>query len=327
MEKPKALITGISGQDGSYLAELLLEEGYEVHGIIRRHSDASTQTSRIDHLRETVQLHYGDLTDFYALCNLIKTIRPEHIYNFAAQSHVKISFEMPIYTMEANTLGLLSILEAVKIIDPTIKIYQASSSEMFGNNVDPDGYQRITTTMVPVSPYGCSKLASHYLAHNYRNSYGMFVVSAVLFNHESPRRGENFVTAKVCKTAARIKLGKDTFLKLGNLDAYRDWGHAKDYVRAIYMMMNNDQPKDYVVSTGESHSVKDLCVKAFSYLGMDYKDYVKTDQKFFRPEELEFLKGDSSAIREELGWKPQYDFDTLIEEMVDYWMEREKNDN
>jgi GDPmannose 4,6-dehydratase len=314
----KVLITGISGQDGSYLAEHLLNLNYEVHGIIRRHSVAENQSYRLNHIKNDINLHYGDLTDHGCIFNLINKIEPEKIYNIGAQSHVKISFEMPSYTHQVNTQGFLNILESVKAINKKIKIYQASSSEMFGNNIDNDGYQRITTKMNPVSPYGVSKLFSHNLSSNYRHSYDMFIVSGVLFNHESPRRGSNFVTAKVVDGAVKIHKKIIKNLSLGNLNAARDWGHAKDYVKAMDLMMNNNSPEDFVVSTGESHTVKELCEYVFSKLNMNYQDFVTVDPKYFRPEELNVLKGDCSPIKKLLGWSPEYSFEKLIDEMLEY---------
>ena len=312
----KALITGITGQDGSYLAELLLNMGYEVHGIIRRHSLTEYQSHRLNHIFHDITLHYGELTDSMNIFNLIKKIQPDEIYNLAAQSHVRISFDVPGYTNQVNSQGFLNILEAVRILNKNIKVYQASSSEMFGNNIDEDGFQRITTPMTPVSPYGCSKLAAHNLAVNYRHSYEMFIVSGILFNHESDRRGINFVTAKVVAGAVKIKDGLESKLKLGNLDASRDWGHSKDYVKAMHLMMKNTFPKDYVVATGESRTVEELTNYVFNKLGLNYKKYVELDEKFLRPEELNVLKGDSSPIRQELGWKPEYSFEQMIDEMI-----------
>jgi GDPmannose 4,6-dehydratase len=267
---------------------------------------------------EELKLHYGDLTDPMCIFNLINRIRPDEIYNLAAQSHVRISFDMPGYTNQVNAQGFLNILEAVRVIDKDIKIYQASSSEMFGNSIDEDGFQRITTPMHPVSPYGCSKLVAHNLAMNYKHSYDMFIVSGVLFNHESPQRATNFVTAKVVEGAVTIKKGIKSELKLGNLDAARDWGHSKDYIKAMHLMMQNTSPKDYVVATGESRTVKDLTQYVFNKLDMNYLDYVTQDERFLRPEELNVLKGDSFPIRAELGWQPEYSFESMIDEMIEW---------
>tara|TARA_R110000744_G_scaffold221502_1_gene340505 strand:- start:968 stop:1945 length:978 start_codon:yes stop_codon:yes gene_type:complete len=317
----KAFITGINGQDGSYLAELLLSKGYEVYGLVRRHSFSQTQTKRIEHLtsKSLVEVDYGDLLDCSSLNNLISKIKPDEIYNLAAQSHVGISFEMPQFTLKTNTLGVLNLLEAFRSFCPQSKFYQASSSEMFGNEIDDDGFQRETTQMKPVSPYGCSKLAACSLVRNYRNSYKLFASNGILFNHESPRRGENFVTAKIAKGVAEIVLGSANELVLGNLESFRDWGHSKDYVKAMNLILQHDKPDDFVISSMETHSVKDFCEAAFKHVGLDYKDYVKTNPKFFRPQELGRLKGDSTKARELLKWEPEYNFESLVADMVDFW--------
>ena len=314
-----ALITGINGQDGSYLAEYLLELGYHVHGILKRNSVAENQTARLDRVFGLINFHYADMTDLSSLYRVINKVQPDEIYNLAAQSHVRISFDQPIYTANAVGLGVLNLLEAVKEINPKIKIYQASSSEMFGNAVDEDGFQRETTPMHPVSPYGCAKVFGYNIGVNYRNSYDMFISNGILFNHESPRRGTNFVTNKVCKEVVKIKYGISNNLALGNLDASRDWGHAKDFVKAMHMMLQLDKPGDFVCATGISHTVRELCEYAFTEVDLDYRDYVVTEKKFFRPEELEFLKGDSTKLREATGWKPGYTFESMITEMVEYW--------
>ena len=316
----KALITGINGQDGSYLSEFLLNKNYEVHGTLKRNSVAENQTARLDSVYNKLTLHYADLTDLSSLISIIQKVKPDEIYNLAAQSHVRISFDQPIYTSNVTGLGTLNLLEAIKLIKPDTKIYQASSSEMFGNSIDSDGFQRETTPMNPVSPYGCAKVFSYNISRNYRNSYGMFISNGILFNHESPRRGTNFVTNKVCKEAVKIKLGLSQELKLGNLEATRDWGHAKDYVKAMWEILQLDTPDDFVCATGISHSVRDLCKYVFSYLNLDYKDYVKVDEKFLRPEELHNLKGDSSKLIKTTGWKHDYTFETMLDEMIDYWM-------
>jgi GDPmannose 4,6-dehydratase len=316
-----ALITGINGQDGSYLSEFLLEKGYEVHGTLKRNSVAENQTARLDNVYDKIKLHYADLTDISSLISVIQKTQPDEIYNLAAQSHVRISFDQPIYTSNVTGLGTLNLLEAVKLIKPKTKIYQASSSEMFGNSIDSDGYQRETTSMNPVSPYGCAKVFSYNICRNYRNSYGMFISNGILFNHESPRRGTNFVTNKVCKEAVKIKLGLSNELKLGNLDATRDWGHAKDYVKAMWEILQLENPDDFVCATGISHSVGELCEYVFSYLGLDYKQYVTQDEKFLRPEELHDLKGDSSKLVNTAGWSHEYTFETMLDEMIDYWMD------
>jgi GDPmannose 4,6-dehydratase len=320
MLKKIALITGINGQDGSYLAEFLLKKGYEVHGTLKRNSVAENQTSRLNDIFTQINLHYADLTDLSSLISVIQKVNPDEIYNLAAQSHVRISFDQPLYTANVTGLGTLNLLEAVKLIKPSIKIYQASSSEMFGNSIDEDGYQRETTPMNPVSPYGCAKVFSYNIARNYRNSYGMFISNGILFNHESPRRGTNFVTNKVCKEVVKIHLGLSNELKLGNLDASRDWGHAKDYVEAMWMILQQDTSDDYVCSTGISHSVQDLCEYTFSKFGLDYKKYVKLDEKFLRPEELHNLKGDSSKLKSITGWSPNYTFETMLDEMLEFWI-------
>jgi GDPmannose 4,6-dehydratase len=315
-----ALITGINGQDGSYLAEFLLEKGYEVHGTLKRNSVAENQTSRLTSVYDKVKLHYADLTDLSSLINVIQKVLPDEIYNLAAQSHVRISFDQPLYTANVTGIGTLNMLEAVKSIKPDAKIYQASSSEMFGNSIDSDGFQRETTPMNPVSPYGCAKVFSYNICRNYRNSYGMFISNGILFNHESPRRGTNFVTNKVCKEAVKIKLGLSNELKLGNLDATRDWGHAKDYVKVMWEILQLDNPDDFVCATGISHTVQELCEYVFKKLDLDWKEYVKQDEKFLRPEELHNLKGDPSKLVKATNWTHDYTFETMLDEMVEYWI-------
>ncbi len=312
----KALITGISGQDGSYLAEFLLSKGYEVHGIVRRHSVAENQTARLDSCYSQLKLHYGDTTDLSSLIHIFQKAQPDEMYNLAAQSHVRISFDVPIYTTHTVAVGVLNILEACRIVCPDVRLYQASSSEMFGNCVDEDGFQRETTPMRPVSPYGCAKVYAFGISNNYRKSYSMHISNGILFNHESPRRGSNFVTSKIVKGAVAIKEGKLDKLALGNLEARRDWGHAKDYVKAMWMMLQQDTPDDYCCATGVSHSVRDCCEYVFSKLDLDYRDYVVLDERFLRPEELDDLKGDSSKIRSRLGWKPDYGFEGLMDDMI-----------
>ena len=298
----KALITGINGQDGSYLAEFLLEKGYFVYGTLKRNSVAENQTARLDKIYDKIKLFYADLTDLSSLISVIQETQPDEIYNLAAQSHVRISFDQPIYTANVTGIGTLNMLEAVRLIKPDAKIYQASSSEMFGNSIDYDGFQRETTHMNPVSPYGCAKVYSYNICRNYRNSYKMFISNGILFNHESPRRGTNFVTNKVVKEAVKIKLGLSNKLALGNLDATRDWGHAKDYVKAMWMILQLENSDDYVCSTGISHSVKELCDYVFTKLGINYQDYIVIDEKFLRPEELHDLKGDSTKLKNHTGW-------------------------
>ena len=322
-ENKVALITGINGQDGSYLAELLLSKGYEVWGTIKRNSVAENQTSRLDDIYPQLlgKLQYADLTDLASLISVIQQCKPDEIYNLAAQSHVRISFDQPIYTAQETGIGTLNLLEAVRLTKPDAKIYQASSSEMFGNNIDEDGFQRESTPMNPVSPYGCAKVYSYNICRNYRNSYGMFISNGILFNHESPRRGTNFVTNKVVKTAVEIKKGLRNELRLGNLDATRDWGHAKDYVEAMWLILQQDKADDFVCSTGISHTVKELVEYTFNKLELDWRQYVTQDEKYLRPEELTDLKGDSTKLRQTTGWNPVYTFETMIDEMIDYWME------
>ena len=322
-ENKVALITGINGQDGSYLAEFLLEKGYEVWGTIKRNSVAENQTSRLDEIYPQLlgKLHYAELTDLASFISIIQQCQPDEIYNLAAQSHVRISFDQPIYTAQATGIGTLNLLEAIRLTKPNAKIYQASSSEMFGNNIDEDGYQRETTPMNPVSPFGCAKVYSYNICRNYRNSYDMFISNGILFNHESPRRGTNFVTNKVVKTAVEIKKGLRNELVLGNLEATRDWGHAKDYVEAMWLILQQDNPDDFTCATGVANSVQYLVDYTFNKLNLDVQKYDKTDPKYLRPEELKDLKGDSSKLRA-LGWKPKYTFETMIDEMIEYWMEK-----
>jgi GDPmannose 4,6-dehydratase len=316
----KAFITGIGGQDGSYLAEYLVEQGYEVHGIIRRNSTPEHQQSRIESLRDKIHVYYGDLLDQSSIEHLLDKIQPDEIYNIAAQSHVRISYDIPQFTAQTNAVGVLNILEAYRRSCPNAKFYQASSSEMFGSSVDEDGFQRETTKMNPVSPYGCTKVFGYNIVRNYRNAYKLHASNGILFNHESPRRGSNFVTNKVVKSAVEIKLGILDKLELGNMDAYRDWGHSYDYVRAMHLIVQQDKPGDWVVATGETRSVRDMCEYVFGKLNLDYKEYVIQNQKFLRPEELPYLKGDSTKIRTELGWKPTYTFESMMDEMIEYWM-------
>jgi len=314
-----ALITGINGQDGSYLAELLLEKGYEVVGILKRNSICETQTTRIEHIRKDLELEYADMTDLASLVKVLKLHKPDEIYNLASQSHVRISFDQPLYTANATGLGVLNLLEAIRITDYNIKMYQASSSEMFGNNINEDGFQNEKTPMSPVSPYGCAKLFGHHMGKNYRHSYGMFVSNGILFNHESPRRGENFVTNKICREVVRIKKGLTEKLPLGNLDASRDWGHAKDYVQAMWLMLQENEPDDFVCATGLTHTVREFCDMAFKILDLDYRDYVTIEPRYLRPEELNILKGDSSKAYDKLGWKYIIKFEEIVEEMVEHW--------
>ena len=315
----KALITGINGQDGSYLSEFLLEKGYEVHGILKRNSVAENQTARLDGVFNKINLEYADMLDLASLNRVLQQVKPDEIYNLAAQSHVRISFDQPIYTTQVVAIGTLNILESMKLLCPNSRFYQASSSEMFGNSFDNDGYQRETTPMHPTSPYGCAKVYGYNITKNYRHSYNLFASNGILFNHESPRRGSNFVTNKVAKEAVRIKYGLSDKLSLGNLDATRDWGHAKDYVNCMWLILQQDTPDDFVCATGISHSVRELCEYVFGKLDLNYKDYVGVDQKYMRPEELTDLKGDSGKARWMLDWKHEYTFETMLDEMIDHW--------
>lgn len=317
----KALITGINGQDGSYLSEYLLSLGYEVHGIVRRHSVAENQNHRlVKHgTSDKVITHYGDLLDYPSLIRIVSKVMPDEIYNLGAMSHVRVSFDMPSFTIQTNALGVLNMLEVYRTICPNAKFYQASSSEMFGNSVDEDGVQRLTTPMNPVSPYGCAKVMGYNLVRHYRHAYKLHACNGILFNHESPRRGSNFVTNKVVKGAVSIKKGLQEKLELGNMDSFRDWGHSKDYVRAMHMIINHEIPDEFIVATGETHSVRDLCETVFSKLGMNYQDYIVQNPKYMRPEELKYLKGDPSKSIEVLGWKPEYTFSSMIDEMIERW--------
>jgi GDPmannose 4,6-dehydratase len=326
MNRPakRALVTGITGQDGSYLAELLLDKGYEVHGLIRRSSSFGTQ--RIEHLYRDIHeverplvLHHGDLADGNGLARLIREIRPTEVYNLAAQSHVRVSFDQPTYTADVTAVGVLRLLEAIRdfqdAVGYQIRFYQASSSEMFGKVVETP--QRETTPFYPRSPYGVAKLYAHWITVNYRESYGLHASCGILFNHESPRRGETFVTRKITRAASRIKLGLQKKLYLGNLDARRDWGFAGDYVDAMWLMLQQEEPDDYVVSTDETFSVREFCEQAFSRLDLDYRDFVEIDPRYFRPAEVDLLLGDSTKARTKLGWKPRVSFPELVALMVD----------
>lgn len=316
----KAFITGINGQDGSYLTEYLLGLGYEVHGIVRRNSVPEHQQSRIEFVRENLHVSYGDLLDISGLDRLLSKIQPDEIYNLAAQSHVRISFDIPEFTVQTNALGALNLLEAYRNSCPQAKYYQASSSEMFGTSVDSDGYQRETTPFQPTSPYGCAKVFAFNITRNYRKSYNLHAVNGILFNHESPRRGSNFVTNKVIKGAVMIKKGMAKKLELGNMDSYRDWGHSKDSVRAMHMIINHNIPDDFVVAMGQTHSVREMTDYVFSKLGLDYKEFVIQNPVYFRPEELPYLRGDSSKLRSTFNWKPEYTFEMIMDEMIEFWM-------
>jgi GDPmannose 4,6-dehydratase len=313
----KAFITGITGQDGSYLAELLLDKGYAVHGLVRRSS--SFNTWRIDQVRDHLTLHYGDLVDQNSLVRTLEAVGPDEVYNLAAQSHVKVSFDMPEYTGNVTALGVLRLLDAIRELGLGTRVYQAGSSEMYGLVQETPQTER--TPFHPRSPYGVSKVFGHWLAVNYREGYGMHVSNGILFNHESPRRGENFVTRKITMGLAAIRQGKATELRLGNLEAKRDWGYAKDYVEAMWMMLQRDQPDDYVVATGETHSVREFLEEAFSYAGLDWQKYVKVDPKYFRPAEVDVLLGDPRKAHQALGWKPRVTFKELVHLMVDADME------
>src|SRR5215813_9108211 len=314
-----ALISGITGQDGSFLTELLLEKGYHVYGIIRRSSSFNTQ--RIDHLyadphEKGTRLHlvYGDLNDSSSLNTILRQVQPDEIYNLGAQSHVRVSFDVPEYTGEVTALGTVRLLEAIRETGVKTKFYQASSSEMFGNAPSPQSEE---TPFQPCSPYAAAKLYAHWMTVNYRQGYGLFACNGILFNHESPRRGETFVSRKITKAVARIKLGLQDRLYLGNLDAKRDWGYAGDYVQAIWMMLQQPEPDDFVIATGETHSVRDFLDEAFGYAQLDWKEYVEIDSRYFRPTEVDLLLGDASKARQKLGWKPKVSFQELVRMMVD----------
>jgi GDPmannose 4,6-dehydratase len=310
----RALITGITGQDGSYLAELLLAKGYEVHGLIRRSSSFNTQ--RIDHIFDRLKLHHGDLSDSGNLTTLLLHISPHEVYNLAAQSHVRVSFDVPEYTGQVTGIGCVRLLEAIRQLGLHPRFYQASSSEQYGKvQAVP---QSETTPFYPRSPYAVAKQFAHWSVINYRESYGMHASCGILFNHESPRRGETFVTRKIAKAAARIKLGKQNKLSLGNLGAKRDWGHAKEYVEAMWLMLQQDEPDDYVIATGETYSVREFLNVAFEHLNLDWRDFVEIDAKYYRPAEVDLLVGDSSKAKAKLGWEPKIKFVDLVKEMVDY---------
>ena len=329
----RALVTGITGQDGSYLAELLLAKGYEVHGLVRRSSTFGTQ--RIEHLYRDVHetdhpltLHHGDMADGNGLARLIREIRPTEVYNLAAQSHVRVSFDQPAYTADVTAVGTLRLLEAIRDVQDSvgeqIRFYQASSSEMYGKVVETP--QKEDTPFYPRSPYGVAKLYAHWITVNYRESYNIHGSCGILFNHESPRRGETFVTRKITRAAARIKLGLQDKLFLGNLDAQRDWGFAGDYVEAMWLMLQQDEPDDYVVSTDETHSVREFCEKTFGRLDLDYNDFVEIDPRYFRPAEVDLLLGSSAKARRQLSWEPRVSFDELVEMMVDADLELAKKE-
>ena len=316
----KALISGITGQDGSYLAELLLSKGYQVHGIVRR---ASTfNTDRIEHLYRDPHdpaarlfLHYGDLVDGIGLREILTRVQPDEVYNLGAQSHVRVSFDQPVYTVQTDALGTISLLEAIRDTKLPVRFYQASSSEMYGKVAEVP--QRETTPFHPRSPYGCAKVYSYWQTVNYREAYGMFACNGILFNHESPRRGETFVTRKITRAATRIKEGLQNKLYLGNLDAKRDWGFAGDYVEAMWLMLQQDQPDDFVIATNETHSIREFLDETFALLNLDWKKYVEIDAKYFRPSEVDLLLGDATKARQKLGWKPKVTFKGLVKMMVE----------
>ena len=317
-----AFITGINGQDGSYLTDFLLEKGYTVVGLVRRLSVPESQTSRLEEAgvypHDRLHLEYGDLTDSTSIMRILSQYKPDEIYNLAAQSHVRVSFDAPQFTTDTIAMGTLNLFDCARIICPDARIYQACSSEMFGNSIDADGFQRESTPMKPVSPYGCAKLYSYHLASTYRNSYNMFIANGILFNHESPRRGGNFVTNKIVRGAIKIANGESSTLALGNLKATRDWGHSMDYVRAMWMMLQHDIPEDFVCATGKSHSVGDVVDYVFHRLDLCPDQHITIDPKYFRPQELDDLKGDSSYLRRTLNWSPEYTFKTLLDEMINH---------
>ena len=321
----RALVTGITGQDGSHLAELLLENGYEVHGVVRRAS--SFNTARIEHLYRDpheddvrLRLHYGDLTDGSQLARLIRTVEPDEIYNLGAQSHVMVSFEQPEYTGDVTGLGVTRLLEAIRESGIETRLYQAGSSEMFGDAPAP---QSETTPFQPRSPYAAAKLYAYWLTRNYREAYGMFAVSGILFNHEGERRGETFVTRKITRAVARIAAGSDDKLYLGNLDAIRDWGHARDYVRAMHLMLQQPTPEDFVIGTGEGHTVREFCEMAFGHVGLDWERFVAVDPRYFRPTEVDELRADATKARTILGWEPEITFEELATSMVEHDLAKE----
>ncbi len=316
-----ALITGITGQDGSYLAELLMGKGYEVHGIMRRNSTFTT--GRIEHIFDKLELHYADLADSSSLQHVLSKVQPDEVYNLAAQSHVQVSFEVPEYTGDVTGIGTLRLLEAIRTSSPKAKFYQASSSEMFGKVMEIP--QTENTPFYPRSPYGVAKVYSYWITKNYRESYDMYACNGILFNHESPRRGETFVTRKITRAVAAIKAGKQSKLYLGNLDAKRDWGFAGDYVEAMWLMLQQDKADDYVVATNETHTVREFCQKAFAHVGLNWEDYVEVNKKYHRPAEVELLIGDPTHAKKQLKWEPKVTFEELVEMMVDADMDELKN--
>jgi GDPmannose 4,6-dehydratase len=318
-----ALITGITGQDGSYLAELLLSKGYKVIGTIRRHSfNTNLSNTRISHLVDKIILEYADVTDLDSLQKVTKKYHPDEFYNLAAQSDVRISFDNPVYTNNTISTGTLNVLECIKNISPTTRVYQASSSEMFGNNIDKDGYQRETTPFNPNNPYACSRVFSYNICNTYKEAYDMHISTGIAFNHESPRRGDNFVTTKVVKGAVNIYKNQQDKLKLGNLDVYRDWSHAKDHVNAMWLILQQSTPDNFICSSGELNSLKYLCEYVFSSLGMDYEKYIETDPNMLRPKEIKLTKGDPSKLEKATGWSRKYNFKEMLDEMIEYWKDK-----
>lgn len=320
-EAKRCILTGITGQDGSYLAELLLDKDVEVHGLIRRNSSITNQKERIEHILDRIHLHYGDMSDYISLWKLIEEVKPDYVFNLAAISQVRISFDVPQYTMDVNANAVQVLLDACVKYCPRVRFYQASSSEQFGINIDDDNYQRETTPLNPASPYGVSKAAAYNFVRHYRRAHNLHTSNGILFNHESPRRGANFVSQKVAKAAVEISMGLRDKIELGNLDAYRDWGHAKDYVEAMWLMVNHIRGDDFVIATGETHSVRDMCDFVFNYLGLDYRNYVVYAEKYTRAEEVPYLRGDSSRARTILGWEYKNTFESLMKEMVDNWVD------
>lgn len=318
--KKTALITGITGQDGSYLAELLLSKDYRVFGSIRRHSIDGLEDSRIGHILKDIDLQYADLTDLDSIQKIINKSKPNEVYNLASQSDIKVSYDNPIYTANTIAVGTLNLLESIKQYCPKSKIFLASSSEIFGNCIEDDGYQRETTKISPTNPYGCARAFSYYIGSNYRNSYNMHVSSGILFNHESPRRGENFVSTKIVKAAVNIYNGKQQNLVLGTLDIFRDWGHAKDYVEAMWSVLQLDNPDDYIISTGKLNTLKYVCEYVFNKLGMSYEEYVKIDDTFSRPQNTIGKKGDYSKLKSVTGWYPKYSLEDILDEMIEYYI-------
>jgi len=313
----RIFITGINGQDGSYLAEYMLELGHEVHGLIRRNSVEANQSKRLVHLGGKLHLYYGNMLDAYSLEKALEEAQPDYVFHLAAQSQVRVSFDIPEYTIDVNGTGTLRLLNACRRICPKAHIYNASSSEIFGASVDADGFQRETTTISPISPYGVGKVMAHNLIMHYRRAYGMYTANGILFNHESPRRSVDFVTRKIIKGVVAIHRGQQDKLELGNLDSFRDWGHSKDYVRAMWLIVNHVKPMEFVIASGKAYSVRELCKFVFAHFKLNYEDYVVQNPQFMRPEEVPYLKGDATKARTILGWEPTYTFESLLEEMIE----------